>query len=148
MTEPVAVENSLETYAIRTIICIVTSICLFLFWKKLRDAHIHNKYKNKGMFGKPNDEKTNGLKRLTMDEYREQMRIATDKEKAKLFSSPEYKAAVEKKGWGQAAWNWQIRETEEKMQRQRLNNTIQPCIVRFRSEQVPEKSRLSCKLQD
>ena len=45
------------------------------------------------------------------------MRVATEKEKAKLFSSPEYKAAVEKKGWGQAAWNWQIRETEEKMQR-------------------------------
>lgn len=46
----------------------------------------------------------------------------TEVEKSKLFESQAYQEAVESKGWGQAAWNWQTRDKESS---KRLNNTAQ-----------------------
>ena len=48
-----------------------------------------------------------------MEQYEAQMQATTKYEKARLFASEEYKAAVRRKGWRQAAWNWQTREREQ-----------------------------------
>ena len=50
------------------------------------------------------------------------MEDTTEREKARLLDSAEYKEFIRRKGTGQAAWNWQTRE-KELMKEQRLNNT-------------------------
>jgi hypothetical protein len=50
------------------------------------------------------------------------MMETTEVEKDKLFKSQAYQEAVESKGWGQAAWNWQTRDKESS---KRMNNTAQ-----------------------
>ena len=49
------------------------------------------------------------------------MRITTDREKHKLYSSDEYKTMLSEKGRMQANWNWQTRELQA--QKSRLNNS-------------------------
>ena len=47
-----------------------------------------------------------------MEEYTAQMRETTEREKARLLDSIEYKDAVKRKGARQAEWNWQTKEKE------------------------------------
>ena len=49
---------------------------------------------------------------LTEEDYVRQMLRTTEEQKARLFESDEYKAALKQKGPSQAAWNWQTREKE------------------------------------
>ena len=51
------------------------------------------------------------------------MQETTQIEKMRLFQSEEYKAALERKGLGQAAWNWQTRERMQEKIQHFLNNT-------------------------
>ena len=53
IVEPVAAESSTETYLMRVLIVIVCAVLFISAWRKMRDAHYANKYKNKGMFGRP-----------------------------------------------------------------------------------------------
>lgn len=51
------------------------------------------------------------------------MEETTEREKARLLDSAEYKENIARKGMGQAAWNWQTRE-KELIKERRLNNTV------------------------
>lgn len=78
----------------------------FVVWRKLREARQNRIYQNKGLFGRPNAIQPNGLAQLSVEEYTEQMLEATEREKARLFASEEYKEAMRRKGPRQSAWNW------------------------------------------
>ena len=58
----------------------------------------HKAYESKGMFGRTIPSQSNGLIKLSEEEYKQQMIRATEREKTKLFQSEEYKQAVRKKG--------------------------------------------------
>ena len=100
IVEPVDAEKSAETYLMRALIVIVCAVLFISIWRKVRDAHYANKYKNKGMFGRPIKTQPNGLVKLTLQEYEQQMKETTEREKTKLFNSEEYGEAVKMKGWG------------------------------------------------
>ena len=57
---------------------------------------------NRGLFGRPNEIQPNGLMQLSVEEYEEQMRVTTEREKARLLASDEYKSAIQRKGYRQA----------------------------------------------
>ena len=84
----------------------VASVAFLFFWKWLREAHLNRYYQNKGLFGRPNEIQPNGLIQISMEQYRAQMLKTTEREKALLLDSEEYKEAIKRKGMRQSAWNW------------------------------------------
>lgn len=53
----------------RALIVIVCAVLFISIWRKVRDAHYANKYKNKGVFGRPIQTQLNGLVKLSLEEY-------------------------------------------------------------------------------
>ena len=69
LTEPVDAENYEIIMGVRILIAIACSVGFILIWKNLRDAHYRSKYQNKGFFGRPVNTQSNGLQKLTVQEF-------------------------------------------------------------------------------
>lgn len=79
-------------YAIQTSLLILNSI--FIFMKILLKSNWNNKI--------------NGNKKLTLDEYAAITKETTKIERQKLFSNPKFIEMINKKGNDERKWNWQL----------------------------------------
>ena len=69
LTDPVDSENYEIMMAIRIFIAVACSVGFILMCKRIRDAHYRSKYQNKGFFGRPVNTQSNGLQKLTVQEF-------------------------------------------------------------------------------
>ena len=83
-------EKPFKTYLARCLCFFAAAVLFFLAWRKVREAHVFQRYLNKGLFGTSKQVPANGLQKLTLEQYHAQMAYATEQEKAKLFASEEY----------------------------------------------------------
>ena len=59
-----------------------------------------------------------------MEEYEENMRITTEKEKNKLYSSDAYKRALSEKGRLPENWNWQTKQLKQAKGRGKFSTAL------------------------
>ena len=100
-----------ETQMLQLSCLLFTALVVFLVWKKLQEAKDRRRFQNKGMFGVKRSQ-PNGIRQISVEQYAQEMLEATENGKKQLFESEEYKAALRRKGYEQANWNWQTREKE------------------------------------
>ena len=83
----------------------------------------------------------NGLRKLTLEQYRQQGAEATKRELERLKQSAQFKQATMQKGYGKEQWNWQSMELWQRgNRRQCLSQPVGAHAVRPTARELLDQS--------